>query len=351
VKFVLHYLQIPFRRPRLLLALTALPVIMALIFTTLSPSPYQTSAVVALIKTRTDVTFDERIRTVTGEDPVTTTRSSSSVQDRANELAALVENGAIATDVIVRLKDQLPEAYRDPQVLVGKINATVMNPGGMIAVTAVDSDPEMAALLANTWASSYEQYVNTLYSGAATGYSKSVQTELQRAKGSYEEAQGALEAFLPTNKVDALTREIADKEAMLDVLSTGKTTAISTTIEQQLLNQTQIINAYMTAQVSNQLLAFNKQQEAKRTLLGEFIDAEIESRMRALRYDRTMRENAFSVTSEADLTNKLAVVQQEAETKREALAQSYAEQTRLRKLLGNAVSASSSRGRRKGIWR
>jgi capsular polysaccharide biosynthesis protein len=150
VKFVLHYLQIPFRRPRLLLALTALPVIMALIFTTLSPSPYQTSAVVALIKTRTDVTFDERIRTVTGEDPVTTTRSSSSVQDRANELAALVENGAIATDVIVRLKDQLPEAYRDPQVLVGKINATVMNPGGMIAVTAVDSDPEMAALLASS---------------------------------------------------------------------------------------------------------------------------------------------------------------------------------------------------------
>ncbi len=122
----------------------------------------------------------------------------------------------------------------------------------------------------------------------------------------------------------------------MDLLSKNQTTAISSTIEKQLENQALIINTYMSSQIANQMLAFNKQQEAKRNMLSQYIDSEIEARMAAVRRDRDLRQKAFAVTSDADIDNKMAVIQQEATTKREALAQAYSEQTRLAKLLGNA---------------
>jgi len=114
----------------------------------------------------------------------------------AERAVGLVQNGDIANQVIAQLGDQLKPVERDPATLLRKVKAELGQKGDLILIKVKDSDPQKAAAIANAWAREYERSTNNIYGGAPSEYSSSVQTELERTRGDYEQAQKALEAFV-----------------------------------------------------------------------------------------------------------------------------------------------------------
>lgn len=331
------YVDTLLRRRRLIAAVTLLVMVFGLLTVLVSPPVYQAKATVAIIKAKTDVAFGSSLNTVSDEDLAAAGAAQVlDVNARRSAFAGLVKNAAIASNVIVELGDQLPLNQRNPSILLNQVGATIVNKGDLIDITVSDSDPERAAAIANAWAVEYETLVNTLYSGAPTTLSDEVGTELARAREEYHAAQAAVEAFILENQLDELTRLIDEKKLMLDQLQQGRSTAVSTIIDEQVRAQQQIISAYYNAQSASKLLLFNKQQEAKRTMFSAYIDAEIQNRLAAFTRDRNIRMEAFNTYVDAELNGKMAVIDEQINEKTSTLSRYYAEKTTTAKLLDNA---------------
>ena len=303
------YIDILFRRRRLVVSLALLLALFAALLNLISPPPYTAVAQIAMIKAKPDIVFDPNFRTVSEEDLAAVGGLNNN--SRRTAFVGLVENAAIAQKVVETLGDKLPESKRRAAKLLEDVEGQVEQNSDLISIAVSDSDPNVAAMIANAWATEYEKNINLLYTGAPLEYSSSVDTELTRAKEIHEQAQGSLETFIKDNQLDELTRSIADKQAILDLLQKGRQSAVQAVIDEQISAQTQLINAYYSAQAANQLLAFNKQQEAKRTMLSSYIDAEIQNRLMAFSRDREIRNKLFSTYVNAEINGKMAVINEQ----------------------------------------
>lgn len=272
---VRQYIDVLVRRWRLIGVLLLLAVLAAVAVVLLSPpSPYEAVAGVVIVKTKTDVEFDARFKTVSDE-----ADSTQASEARRNALVGLVANGAIAGQVIAELGDQLSPDEHNPAVLLGKVSGELLPKGDLIQIKVVDQDPHQAAAMADAWAREYERYVNDLYGGAPIDYSASVQSEFERARQAYEVAQADLEAFIADNQVDVLTRLIDEKRRTVDALQYGKQVAISTVVSQEIESRSQVVKAYVDAQLANKLLVFQKEQQGWRELLSAYADAQNNARL------------------------------------------------------------------------
>ena len=208
------YLVVLFRRWRLLVIFALAATVLAGAVAVFAPPPYEAVAGVAIVKMRSDIEFDPRFKTVTGD-----TTSSGIVQAsdaRRSALLGLVQSGAIASEVITQLGDQLASDERNPAVLMDRVKAETLQKGDLILIRVRDQSPAKAAAIANSWAQEYERSVNSIYSGSSLDYSLSVQAELTRTRQTYDQAQSALERFLATNRVEALTRQISDTQEIAE---------------------------------------------------------------------------------------------------------------------------------------
>ncbi|MBN1890313.1 MAG: hypothetical protein JW850_20130 [Thermoflexales bacterium] len=302
------------------------------------PPGYKAVAGVALIKVKTDVEFDARFKTVS-EDLLSSAgyaRAMGGDDARRSALVGLVQNGAIANQVIRELGDQLSIGERKPANLMRKVNAQTLQKGDLIQIEVTDADPEKAALIANAWARAYERFVNNLYSGVPLDQSSSIQAEWEQAQQEYDQKQTALETFIAQSKVDELQRSIEGKSQVLDILQAGKQLALSTVVTQEINASTQIVTKYMDAQAANILLAFQKEQEAKRKILSAYIDSEVNSRLAAFNRDRDARAELFASYVQAEISGTLAVVDQQALDKTQRLSDYYAARLRIEHLLADA---------------
>ena len=330
------YVDSVIRRRRLIITLVLLSMLAGGIAGIISPAPYQANVRVAMIKEKTDVAFDSRLETLSEDELASESGAKLDIEARRQSLASLVRNPAIADAVIERLGDQLGAVQPGTGAMLAKVEAQVVPDSDLIGITVTDQDPARAAAIANAWGVEYENYINNLYSGAPLGLSNEVGTELQRATVERNKAQAAVEAFLLDNQIDELAQQIAEKRAVIELLQKGKSTAVSTIIDEQIKAQQQIINAYYSAQSSNKLLAFNKQQEAKRQMLAAYIDSEIESRLAAFRRDRAVRMQAFNAAVEAEQRGQAAVINEQISEKMSTFARYYAQKTSIARLLDNA---------------
>lgn len=171
------------------------------------PPIYVASAGVAIARTVSDVSFDERFRT-TADEIGTDTISASA---RRSALLGLATTGSVASDVIAELGDLLSEEERDPAKLLQQIEAEPGPASGtrtdsdLIRITVTTDSPEKAAAIANAWARAYVRQVNTVYGQVPDEVLTSIQAELTVAEQSYREAQSRLEAFLAENRTKELT--------------------------------------------------------------------------------------------------------------------------------------------------
>ncbi len=210
-----QYLDILIRWWREIVLITLSAMVLAAVGILLSrlilPAQYEASADVAIVRTVSDVNFDERFRTNPEELGVDT----ASLSARRSALLGLVATGAIAEGVIAQLGDTLSVEERIPANLLEMVEATLGSADGTrgdsdlirIKVTATDADK--AAAIANAWARLYVQEVNTIYGQVPNEVLTSIQNELTTAEQQYLTSQVNLEAFIAANRIDELTSLVA----------------------------------------------------------------------------------------------------------------------------------------------
>jgi uncharacterized protein involved in exopolysaccharide biosynthesis len=180
---------------------------------------YKASADVAIVRTVSQLNFDERFTTTSDE----ALRSDGElVSARRNALIGLAESPAIAARVIEPLGDLLKPQERVPANLVRQVKATTVSPTGrlsdsdLIRITVTADAPDKAARIATAWAETYVRQVNLIYGQAPDELLASVSAQQTQAKTAYEKAQAELERFTAENRFEELTRQITEKQGIID---------------------------------------------------------------------------------------------------------------------------------------
>lgn len=286
------FFEIPLRWWRLVLSCVVLATLLTAMINfipVLTPDLYEAVAGVAVVKSRTLVSFDETARTLSEEQLIASLQAGqradtivSDLDARRQTLVALVNNGTIAEQVLDQLQEELTPRDRQPGMLSSRVDGRLAVQQGidsdLIQITVEHPDPVLAAKIANAWAVAYERLVNDIYARPAGG-GAAIQEDVERAKKAYDNGQEALIQFLTQSQVSAAQRQINEKARMLNVLQSARQSVISTTVSLQTNANVQLYAAYLDAQSGNQLLAFQKEQERKRALVGAYIDAQTQAQL------------------------------------------------------------------------
>lgn len=205
-----QYLEVLMRWWREIIVVTTLAVIFAIIailaMRTALPLQYVTNAEVAIVRTISDVNFDERFRT--SEEELGTDTGSRSA--RRSALLGLVTTGTVARGVIDDIGTILDENEQIAANLLQMVKAEAVLQAGsrtdsdLIRIVVTADEPEKAAAIADAWARNYVHAVNAIYSQVPDEVLASIQTELTDAENAYLTAQQTLEEFVATNRIDEL---------------------------------------------------------------------------------------------------------------------------------------------------
>jgi uncharacterized protein involved in exopolysaccharide biosynthesis len=239
----------------------------------MTSAEYAATADVAILRTVSEVTFDERFTTTSDVPPV------SSAGTRRNALVALAVSPALAVSVIEQLGDMLTEGQRQPATLTESIEANLVSGGGrlgdsdLIRITASARTPQLAAQIVTAWAHAFVREVNQVYGQVPDELLQSIQSEQTKAHAEYLVAQRALEQFIAENRVDELSRQISDIEALIGSLQRSQQLTMETLIQETVAAQRTVASSYLDAQAQNLAAPYIKEQEGRRNLLLAYIDA------------------------------------------------------------------------------
>ncbi|MCL4826860.1 MAG: hypothetical protein KJZ95_05795 [Caldilinea sp.] len=271
------YIDILIKRWREIVLLTALVVAVAtagVLVVRFTQAPvYQADASVAIVRTQTEVNFDDRFTISSGQP------GAADVNSRRSALLGLVHSGSIAERVAEELYDQLDRQYQEPASLLEQIDARLGVDGArnaqsdLIVISARADTPATAAAIANAWARHYVLEVNRIYGQVPDEMIASVQAELDQAQRAYDDAQRALEQFLATSQLNALQREVQETQQAIAALQNANSSALSGYIDEILRSYRRIVAAYLDAQTDAQLIGFQREQERQRQLLDAYMAA------------------------------------------------------------------------------
>ena len=245
-----------------------------LLYRQLTPPVYEANATAAIVRTSTDVRFDDRF-TTSSDQP-----DNLDVNSRRTALVALVKSGSIAQQVIDELGDQLPLKLQNPARLLDAVTAEMATATGragqsdLIQISVKAESPELAAAIANAWAKAYVQQVNSIYGQVPDDMLGSVEAQLVEAQAAYDKAQANLETFLATSQLEALDTTSQDVIShTLTILQQGKVNALNAYMNSLVSSYGSIVQTYVTAQADNQTLPFIKEQEGQRARVAAYLDA------------------------------------------------------------------------------
>jgi succinoglycan biosynthesis transport protein ExoP len=198
-----EYINVIVRRWKWILGITLVAVVTAAIFSFFLLAPvYEAKAGVVIVKSRSEIAFEPKYRTLTEEDIVS----------RRKALEALVRSNSVATEVIDKLGSTLDPEEREVGALPDMVE-TESN-GDLISIKVKGEDPSKITAIANAWGEVYEEYVNGLYGGSPQSPGD-IQTQVAKAESSYKEAEEALAKFTGDNQIDTLSLEIGAKQNTL----------------------------------------------------------------------------------------------------------------------------------------
>jgi uncharacterized protein involved in exopolysaccharide biosynthesis len=280
----------------------------------LAPKQYRASVLVASTKTASAVSFGSAIETMTEGQLIASGTGAYGLIDRQarqQSYVQLVKNPAVAQAVLETFGSQLKESEREIPKLLRMVEGEVAGSSDSVRISVTYHDPEIAAALADAWGQAYVNHVNAVYSESGSNESYvAVNSQLEEARENYDRAQAELEEFITANRVDKLTRQVAEHQALIDSLSTARSTAVTTLIEEQTKAQQQVIQEYFNTQAQSELLALRADQEARQVMVSEYITAMV-----------TMRQDVFT---------------EQVKHREALLAQAYEDQRRVSGLLRDA---------------
>jgi succinoglycan biosynthesis transport protein ExoP len=205
-----EYIDVIVRHWKWIAGITLAAVVTAAIVSFLVLAPvYEAKAGVVIVKSKSEVTFEPKYRTLTEEELGSV---AIDVNARRKALEALVKSSSVASEVIVKLGSMLEPKERNATILL-KMVETESN-GDLISIKVKSEDPRKIVAIANAWGEAYEGYVNGLYSGKPQSPGD-IQAQVVEAESSYKEAEEALAKFTGDNQIDTLTQEIGAKQNTL----------------------------------------------------------------------------------------------------------------------------------------
>ena len=207
-----RYLEVLLSHWRFIAGATLITAVVVLVVSFILPPVYEARAGLIIARARSQVTFEPTLRTLS-EEQLSALRVDTRI--RQETLEALVMSPVVAIQVIEKLGDALKPAERRASELLEEGIKAEVSKGELITIKWRDRDPSQAALIANTWAESYEAYVNELY-GTSSDVPESIEAQLESARSNYDTAQSALVAFTGDNRITELSAEIASRKGSLD---------------------------------------------------------------------------------------------------------------------------------------
>ena len=249
----------------------------ALVAFLVQPDRYEATARVAILKIRSEVTFDPKFKTTSPEDP------AAEIAAQRSTLANLVENPVIARDVIDSMGSQLPQEWRDPEVLVKHVKGSLTRErSNLVQITADSQDAAVAAALANTWAAAYESYINHTFAGTYSQGS-SLNAQLTTAKQQYDRASESLIAFTASSRINLLTSQIDDKKNSIAALQEGRKETLVTLIGETTKAKTEVLNENLAALLRMEAAPANERAKAEVLRLSDLY-------ARKLKIDNLLRD-------------------------------------------------------------
>ena len=259
----------------LIAILTASLAALALIaYERLTAPAYTASADVVVARLASEVTLDERIRTL-----VEDLGGNNGIISRRAALVELAKNGEIATAVIAQLGDVLSAEQREPSVLLGMIEVHVptaqdgRTPSDLIRIKATANSPQQATQIANAWAVQYVDQINALYGQVPADVVASLQAELSDADIAYQSAQKELETFVVTSEIDTVQRQIDEQVALRDIIQSGRIDTLTSVTTQDRVARQRILNSLTSAQLDSLVQVFSQQVKARTDDLEQLYSA------------------------------------------------------------------------------
>ena len=198
-----EYINVIVRRWKWILGITLVAVVVAAVVSFFLLTPvYEAKAAVVIVKSRSEIAFEPKYRTLTEED----------IASRRKALEALIKSSSVAAEVIDRLGSTLRPEEREVEALSAMVE-TESN-GDLISIKVKGENPGEIVAIANAWGEAYEEYVNGLYGGSPQSPGD-IQAQVIEAQSSYQEVEEALAKFMGDNQIDTLTREIGAKQNTL----------------------------------------------------------------------------------------------------------------------------------------
>lgn len=205
--YLRYYIQLLLKRWGILAIAVFLAVFGASVVTLTTADKYEAESTIAMLRSRTEVEFDPRIRTLSDYE-----LANAGISARQDALMALVTGNQVVQRVLDDIGEHLDADERNIKNLREMVETETA--GDLININVQHEDPEVAALIANSWAKHYEQYVNSVYSSSPV-IGSNVADQVAAAEQHYNETQQTLEAFTAEEQILMLEREIASREAQL----------------------------------------------------------------------------------------------------------------------------------------
>lgn len=209
------YVELLTRRWTWIVAAAIIAASAAFFFSSLIPPTYEAKSTVASVRSRTDVSFDPRIQTLS-EDEI----GPRDLAARTAALVALVSTSDIASQVLDEVSARLEPNERSVMSLLQMVEGT--NKGDLIEIKTKHQDPDTAALIANHWAESYVQHINDLYRDGNSSGIEAVNLQASAAQGEYEQAQEELQEFVADNEIIAIERDIESKDLVMNAYQAAR---------------------------------------------------------------------------------------------------------------------------------
>lgn len=272
-----RWLRAAGRRWPVLLALFLLAIVAALagrwLLGLIGAPVYEAGADVAIVRTTSELTFDERFTTTAGDVPAT------NIAARRSALLGLASSPALAVTALDELGDVLAEEERDPALLAAATQASLVTGNGrpgdsdLIRISATAATPEKAAAIASAWARAFVQQANRVYGQVPDEMIASIQEEQANAEQSYIAAQSELQSFVAGSQADEVFRQVTSTEAALESLYQARQEALDAVLAGVVKAQEDVAAAVLGAEAENRSAAYVQEQEGRRQLLLEYLDA------------------------------------------------------------------------------
>ncbi|MGA9349027.1 MAG: Wzz/FepE/Etk N-terminal domain-containing protein [Anaerolineae bacterium] len=205
-----EYINVIVRRWKWILGITLVAVAAAatVSFFLLAPV-YEVKAGVVIVKSRSEIVFEPKYRTLTEEELGSL---AIDINARRKALEALVRSSSVAAEVIAKLGSVLEPEEQDVNVLLEMV-VTESN-GDLIGIKVKGEDPRKITAIANAWSEAYEEYANGLYGGRPQS-PENIQAQVIEAESGYKKAEEVLAKLMGDNQIDTLTQEVKSKQNTL----------------------------------------------------------------------------------------------------------------------------------------